>query len=411
MILLVGASVRALMESAAASGYEVMGIDFFGDVDACWQGKTISLVQDCNLPPTVKHLMKIAKTISCHGLVYGAGPENYPEELNDWEGQGLLRGNGASVLKEVRNPWKLCQSLAQIDVKMPGFFSLEHWQRLSEDENKWLLKPLHRGGGHGIVELAGKKTAVGERISAVPNPDRYIIEKYVEGIPCSLTFLANGQEAILLGTSRQLIGRGRAKHPFRYEGNITPLDLRGIFDQETFLAEAVKIIQHLTRDFGLSGLNTLDFIMNGQGIWVLELNPRWSASVELIEGCLGKRLFSAHLAAWAGVGMEKISQELFAPSPKGKENRSGICPDKKGKFFGKTIVYAGDSLVMEEGDEKKFRFLYAKGVRDIPQAGTSIKKGQPICTVLAQGATSRECLLGLTEKSRWVQQFYLDKGT
>ena len=106
MFLFAGVSVRTLMESAAASGYKVTGIDYFGDVDALWHGNVVSLT-DLGQALTVTNLLKVAETIPCCGLVYASGPENAPVELEYWENQGLLRGNGTSVLAIVRDDSQL----------------------------------------------------------------------------------------------------------------------------------------------------------------------------------------------------------------------------------------------------------------------------------------------------------------
>lgn len=396
MILLVGASVRALMESGIESGHEVMGIDFYGDADARWQGKTMSLTADYGLEPSVKYLLEVARAISCHGLVYASGPENAPEELAYWEGQNLLRGNGPSVLTAVRNPWILSQSLGQISMQMPQFYSIGQWQQL-KDAKSWLLKPLNRGGGHGIVELPKQQEESLALISSLAQPTQFIVEEKIEGIPGSVTFLANGREAIAVGTSRQLIGGGKTR-PFLYEGNIVPLEIQGIIELKSFERKITEVIVHLAKDFGLKGINTLDFIVNEDGIWILELNPRWSASVELIERFCGKRLFSSHLAACKGVDLTPIFAAPFYDQR--RASRDGPV------FWGKRIVYANDSFVVASHDEKQLRVIYEQGVRDIPSAGTIIAKGQPLCTVLSEGDSDRECTLNLGVMAEWIQQFF-----
>ena len=392
MILLVGASVRALMESAVESGYEAMGIDFFGDVDARWQGKTISLSEDYGLKPTVKHVLKVARTISCDGLVYTSGPENTPKELRYWERKGLLRGNGPSTLTKVRNPWELRRSLGQIGAKMPRFCSVRQWKH-HEDGKRWLLKPLHRGGGHGIVELSEKKEDILDLVSSLSQPARFIIEEYIDGIPGSVTFLANGRKAVVLGTSRQLIGRGGRIRPFLYEGNIVPLDIQKVMNPMAFEKQVIKTSEHLTNVFTLKGINTLDFIVNREGIWILELNPRWSSSVELIERSLGKRLFACHLAACEGMELTQIMEQCKT------------LPNTF-NFWGKRIVYAPAPSVIEKRTMKQLQFLYEQGVRDIPLAGTKIERGEPLCTVLAGGVTDQDCNMRLKTKIDWVQQFF-----
>ena len=68
MFLLVGVSVRALMESAGESGYPVQGIDFFADSDSCRWGKTMSLMNDFGLAPSVELLLEVAQNQPCEGL-------------------------------------------------------------------------------------------------------------------------------------------------------------------------------------------------------------------------------------------------------------------------------------------------------------------------------------------------------
>jgi len=406
MILLVGASVRALMESAAESGYETVGLDFYGDADTCWQGSTLSLPGDYGLKPTVKHLLEVARTISCHGLVYASGPENTPRELEFWERCGILLGNGVSSLTKARNPWELCRSLGQVGVRMPRFSTVENWKQI-EDGEKWLLKPLNRGGGHGILELPERREDAEKLVSGLLHPAQFIIEEFQAGIPGSVTFLANGQQAVVLGTSRQLSGRQEDKRPFLYQGNIVPLDMKGLMDQEVFNKELTKAAEVLTKDFGLKGINTLDFSVNREGVWILELNPRWSASVELIERSLGQRLFAAHLA---GCGEEELTsiKSILQRSPRNAQlkNRQKIKNRQTLPFWGKRIVYAGISGEMAYGNEKSLLFLYKQGVRDIPRAGTKIERGQPLCTVLAQGFSDQDCAQRLLAKVEWAEQLF-----
>jgi len=406
MLLLVGASVRALLESAAESGFEATGIDFYGDVDAGWQGRIMCVPAACGRKPTVKDMLQIAKTISCEGLVYASGPENVPQELEYWEKQGLLRGNGPSVLAKVRNPWVLRRSLERIGAKMPCFCSWEQWR---EDGKRWLWKPLNRGGGHGIMELSAAKEGVSALIGGLPNSSQYIVQEYKEGLAGSATFLTDGEEAVVLGTSLQLSAKGGAARPFFYAGNIVPLDLQGAMAPQAFAKEITRIVAHLVEEFGLKGLNTLDFIVNQEGIWVLELNPRWSASVELIERSLGQRLFAWHLATCEGEKVAKIIEQLRS-LPSAVWTGVPHFPAVKAYFWGKRIVYAHVSNVTVQREEKELRFLYEQGVRDIPRAGTRIEKGQPLCTVLAEGFTAQDCSQKLELKAEWAKKVLLQAG-
>jgi len=398
MFLLIGVSVRALMESAGESGYPVQGIDFFADADSCRWGKTMSITNDFGLAPSVELLLEVAQNLPCEGLVYASGPENHSAGLNLWEERGLLFGNKVAVLNQVRDPWKLKQALAEIEVAMPEFHRVNDWDPDTQGKIM-LLKPLDGGGGRGVRVLPKEKDTAQGLISGLREPTRYIVQDYISGIPASVTFLADGQRTEVLGTSRQLIVRQGALS-FIYAGNIVPFDtslVSGTFD---VLEESLwRICSHLSTVFHLRGINTLDFVINSKGIWVLEVNPRWSASVELIERWRGERLFARHLAA-----CRASQRSLLLDRAEDKRNRNRNRPG----FWGKRIVYAKSSFQVGCGWE--LSYLYEQGVRDIPIAGTKIEKGEPICTVLSTAAAASDaaCLRELQHKAGWVRTFFGD---
>ncbi|MDR3584293.1 MAG: ATP-grasp domain-containing protein [Desulfosporosinus sp.] len=403
MFLLVGVSVRALMESAGESGYPVQGIDFFADLDSCRWGKTMSLKNDFGLAPSVELLLEVAQNLPCEGLVYTSGPENYSAGLKFWEERGLLFGNKVDVLDQVRDPWKLKQALAEIGAVMPEFHLVKDWDPDTQGKIM-LIKPLDGGGGRGVrvLPLPKEKDTAQGLISSLQEPARYIVQDYISGIPASVTFLADGQRTEVLGTSRQLTIRQGANN-FIYAGNIVPLDTSLISGAsgtlDVFEETLWRICSHLSTVFRLRGINTLDFVINSKGIWVLEVNPRWSASVELIEVWRGERLFARHLAA-----CRASQRSLLLDRYEGRLNQNQNRPG----FWGKRIVYAESSFQVGCGWE--LSYLYEQGVRDIPVAGTKIERGEPICTVLSTVAAASDaaCLRKLQLKAGWVRRFLGD---
>ncbi|MDR3560289.1 MAG: ATP-grasp domain-containing protein [Negativicutes bacterium] len=405
MFLVVGASARALMESVVESGYQATAVDFFGDQDCRWCGEAYSLAE-LGLRPSAKHLLQAAVRVAPpqgagdgrqdhSGLVYAAGPENDLQGLEVWERRGLLLGNGTLTLRQVRNPWVLQESLAAIGCLMPPFYTLEEWRAVAAGgEAGWIVKPVNGGGGRGIVRLATEKTAAFTQLAAVNDKSRYIVQRFIPGVAASVTFIADGHRAVVVGTSRQLTaGRGLGGGPFRYAGSMVPLVLgleHRLPDPGT---ELERIVGHLTAVFGLRGINTLDFIINRQGIWVLEVNPRWSASVELIERWRGERLFSCHLAACGADGIQAGGRP--------------VKKDRIGGFWGKAVVYAENSFTVTTAGQEIADF-YQLGLRDIPVCGAFITTGQPLCSVLAWGATDASCWRSLTVKAAWARQILGD---
>jgi predicted ATP-grasp superfamily ATP-dependent carboligase len=127
----------------------------------------------------------------------------------------------------------------------------------------------------------------------------------------------------------------------------------------------------LTRRFGLLGLNGFDFIVDRGAPRLIEVNPRWTASMELYEEQSGLNLFDLHLAALAG------------------RRRQGDAPRAAGatRWLAKGILYATVAVAAPEP-----ALLETLGARDRPRAGERFLPGQPICTLLAEGADREDCL-------------------
>lgn len=412
MFLLVGVSTRSIAESAVSSGFAVMAIDYFGDSDQRRLCPALGLKTDLGLKPSVKRLLQIAREVSSReiqlekyntsehhleGVIYTSGPENHPDELQLWEQQGLLVGNNPSTLRQVRDPWQLRRALRQIGVLTPPFYAVEDWNP-DWAAGRWIIKPIASGGGHGIRPLERNKKGALAQLAALGDKSSFIIQQLVHGIPASATFIADGRRSFLLGTSRQLAGPAeRAASPFTYAGNIVPLSLPANLGLLTLESQLATIADHLTSTFGLRGLNTLDFIVNGDGIWVLEVNPRWSASVELIEKWRQELLFPCHLAACGKNTGDRPEARLNLPAESRViDNGSSRC------FWGKAIVYARLPLQVEP--KKEIEHLYQQGLRDIPVPGTIIGRGQPICTILARAESDYSCWRKLQARAAWARK-------
>ena len=405
MILLVGVSTRAMLESAVNAGFSVISLDYFADEDAQRLSKVYSLAQDFGFELNSYNLLKAAKLLPCTDFVYASGPEHQPDELYYWEERGLLRGNTPQTVKDIRNPWCLQQVLAELEISMPAFYRIEEW--LSQGKiyagRKFLLKPLHRGGGSGIVTLPEESNTMRELLRNI-STEQYIIQAYIEGLPASVTFLADGQEAVVLGTSRQLISMETGD--FTYVGNIVPLSSLYSEKIPRFDDLLIKMVNHLTDAFKLRGLNTVDFLVSTEGIHVLEVNPRWSGSVELLERQLGLALFPYHIDP-CGVAQflkEQRDSEENIRTKKGITNRNneGMIRSNNEGFWGKQIVYASEEMKLRKNLEVSS--LIEQGMRDISSPGTVIKRGQPLCTVFAWAETEEDCLVSLKEKSIWAKQ-------
>lgn len=337
-LLLAGVSVRAFAESAAAAGFRVEAIDAFGDLDL----RAIATFHPLSGAYSAKAVALRARGLGATHCAYTSNLENHPRELAALAADRILLGNTPEVIRRVRDPFALAQALPTAPPV-----------RASAPQNggRWLVKPRRSGGGHAISEWQ----------PGVPIPRNSVLQERIPGTPGSIVFAADGRSVCPLAFTRQLVSQD-----FRYIGNI----LVPPIDEATTLAEIV------TREFGLVGVNGIDFIVNDGRPIPIEVNPRYTAAMELAERLYGISIARAHAEACAG----KLPD--FAPEPR----RTTV---------GKAIVYAKTTTVM--GDTTSW--LADSSVRDIPMPGSRIAAGRPICTVFAEARTVAECEAALRRRT------------
>ena len=366
-ILLVGVTVRMLAQLAVRAGYAVTALDYFGDADlrAVCPGR--SLLRDYGLPYRAASLVHAATELDAPAVIYSANLENFPAEVARLaQGRDLL-GNRPETLAQVRDPARLAAALraggfAFPETVFPGAgLSLDSGRR-------WLWKPVVGGGGHGVqVWRKGKHI-----------PAEGVFQEYVPGLVGSAAFVANGRTAVLLGLTEQLIGqRVFEARGFTYCGNLVPPRLPP--DELAALLQQVRALaSYLTETFGLRGLNGLDFVWRSGRAWTLEVNPRPSASLELLDLAYGLRVFDLHVRSF-----------------------SDYLPDfdlaaalTNGTAAGKAIVYAPGDIQI--GDTSEWA---DQGIRDIPHSGEFIQQGSPVCTLVTEADTPDACLRQLQNRA------------
>jgi predicted ATP-grasp superfamily ATP-dependent carboligase len=134
---------------------------------------------------------------------------------------------------------------------------------------------------------------------------------------------------------------------------------------------AAAIARCVSSSFGLVGLNGIDFIARGRVVYPLEVNPRWSSSIEVAERAFAMTLFPVHAAACSGL--------LPAFDCIAALERSDVA--------GKAIVYARKAVSV--GDTSSW--LEDSSVRDVPRSGEHFRPGQPVCSIFATAADSAAC--------------------
>lgn len=365
-ILIVGISTRAVAQSATRAGYHVWTVDFFGDLDQRRCCHNVSLRRDVGVPFSAQALFRAAAqggAPPADGVVYLANLENHPDVIAAFAARWPVLGNGPATVAVVRDWETLAAAVARLGFRVPR--TLEPGK--ARPDGRWLSKRRRGGGGAGIREWHGEATRT----------DR-LIQEHVNGLPSSVAFAADGRHAVVLGVSEQLIGRREfGASGFRYCGNIFPLDTTQ--NIPAIAARLQVLVGGLADAFGLVGVGGADFILADEEPVILEVNPRYTGSMELIERATGASIFETHLRATEGA--------LPDPPP----------VRVAGGYWGKAIVFARQAVIM--GDPEPW---LQRGICDVPHAGDRIEAGQPICTVIAHGKTREACLAGLTTRAQEV---------
>jgi predicted ATP-grasp superfamily ATP-dependent carboligase len=212
----------------------------------------------------------------------------------------------------------------------------------------------------------------------LPNPSAYL-QEFVPGPPMSAVFLAKHPHVEFIGVTEQLIGTPWLHSTaFRYAGNIGPIEPDGELRSELTLLGF-----RLMLSLGVRGVFGVDFILHDGRACVVEVNPRYPASVEVIEHATGRAVF-------ANGGRQPPE---FA-----------IC--------GKAIYYAPHRIAFPAsgpwdidltGDFDPWRLpIFA----DIPAVGAVIERGHPVLTIFATGSSPIECRERLQSRARELYDLF-----
>jgi predicted ATP-grasp superfamily ATP-dependent carboligase len=402
-VLIAGVSTRAFAESAARAGFAVTTIDAFADVDHPAGVRRVSLSVSFS-PRAAAHA---SRGIECDVVTYASNFENHPRAVRELVAGRVLWGNTVETLHRVRDPLMLTQALRRRGIVAPAVqqppratvVSATHADVIEEgvhrddwsavrralpsqrEPDRWLVKPIASGGGHRVRPWQ----------SSALVPRGHYVQQFVEGTPGSVVFVAADRCVVMLGLSRQLIGEPAfgATH-FQYCGNI----LAGAADAQfaldaTLVHAASALAAGVADEFALVGVNGIDFVACNGVPYPVEVNPRWSASMELVERAYGLSVFGMHAAA-CDVGRLPEFDLLRA--------RRGTTA------FGKAVVFARRDVIV--GDTREWlraaEVAALPSIRDIPHPGERIAAGRPICTVFAESGDAAACHAALVKRAESV---------
>lgn len=344
-VLIAAASGRALAMSARRAGYAPLVADFFGDRDTIAAARAHVRLADGLARGMDETLLDALEALATGeqpcGVVWGTGFEDRPHLLAHIARRWPLIGNTPEVAAVIKDPIAFARLCADCGIPHP-----ETSQSRPADFAGWLRKRAGGAGGSHI-RLAGDHDDLNAGV---------YFQRRVHGAPISVSFLADGRRALIIGFSVQW-SVPTLRQPFRYGGALRPAEIS--LDVEEALAGAVQTIMAAVP---LIGLNSADFLVHQGAFHLLEINPRPGATLDIFEPA-DRSLFALHIAACAR-----------------------HLPDRAPVFDGaaaSAIVYADRDIHVAARD-------WPAWTADRPQVGTSVNAGEPFCTVHARAATAAE---------------------
>ena len=382
-VLILGASTRAAALSALRAGFEPVCVDQFADADLraiaeVFPVHTLTLGKgDCTSP-----LLAAIQARPDLPLIYAGGMENQPQLLRRLESDRRIWGARGEAIERVRHPQRLAEGLAEVKQRvLPVRLAHEPPPR----DGTWVVKPRASAGGRGI-------SIWDETAPALSLHSCHYFQQRVSGPVYSATFLAETEpgDVRFIGLTRQLVGCPELHAgPFAWCGNIGPVFLP--IEAEFLVRRWGNILKW---KFGLTGLYGIDFIVDAAGEpWLLEVNPRLTGSVEVLELACGLSLLADHIACY-DPSATAFAREFAAPPV--------IAQDER---LGRAILYAPYRLRSQIPLPGPVCGESAPLIADIPEFGTLIDTGQPVCSVYAWGCDEPDTTAKLFEAASRIEPF------
>lgn len=391
-LLILGASVRAAVQSACRAGWQPIGGDLFGDAD---------LTEICPAYVARRYpadLESIAAAAPHGPWLYTGGLENHPALVARVSRTRQLLGNPPEVLRPLRDPFRLAEVFQRHGIDWPPCRPVGD---PPPRDGSWLIK--HRGSSGGLRvavwdDRSDSLPAV--RRAMLAGRSAWYFQRRLSGMSCSAVFLAAGGASYLLGMSEQLLSGGD-RAPFQYAGSLGPQRISAAVSRAV-----VRLGDVIVEEFAPRGLFGVDLLIGGDlsdetgsrhpvEVVPVEINPRYTASVEVLERSLGQSVVELHIAAClGGAGVDVPLAGIEAR------------PDRR--WHGKQIVYADRAGIVSQRATADLLELN-RGydwplVADIPSPGARLMRGQPAITVFAEAASRAEVIESLSTRQLDVRR-------
>lgn len=345
-VLIVAFSGRALAESARRAGYVPLVADAFGDLDTQAAAHALQVVPGAMrtgfrakaLIAALDALVAAAPSKPI-GLVLGSGLEDKPRLVEILGRRYEILGCGIEVLHACKDPRIFFPLLDELGIAHPPTSMTP-----PQNPEGWLSKRIGGSGGRHIRNCSTQSRATRRRY----------FQRLIDGERISVSAVV-ARDGIAMNLSRQWSAPS-ANVPYRYGGAVCLPD-----DIPDIRPGMMTAVDQLARGLGLIGLVSFDFVVSDTAAFLLEINPRPGATIDIFDDAHGT-LFQAHVAASKGQPLERRGSD------------SSVCKAA-------ALLHA-DRAAITLG-----KFNWPPWAADRGRVGTQIPTGAPIATVFAEAET------------------------
>jgi uncharacterized protein len=358
-IVLYGASVRAAAQSAAAAGWSVIGVDWFGDVDAraaCEQFFTFQELQSSDAWTTFRRSVGNIPRLQVGGI------DDLRIDLVEQTDPAMdFQATPIKRLRIGKEPIELQEFCDGLPISCPlSFGSIDQWRQRDsnaqisgqEIRQRWILKPRGGSGGANIrwIDWTEVESA---------NFEKFFVQSFIEGTVHGATCVGDGERSWVVGSCQSIV-QSLNDQPFSYSGSIGPLQI-----DSSVQSSLDQIADRYVLTSKCRGMFNIDYILDSDGQpWLIEINDRLGASTELIEAAAGVSL------------VDRAIRLLYRQSIPWKDFQL-----RYSNTLRKRILYADAD---QRFDLATIQRLNPKATRicDLPADHTLVKSDSPLCTVI-----------------------------
>lgn len=285
-------------------------------------------------------------------------------------------------MRDWRN-WRRWSSASGI--KFPSTYPIEDWpgaqaasaigptNDATQANQRWLWKKQRSAGGLGVKFIDAEKLTDLSFLRANFSSESGVLQEYVTGKSIGVSFLSSHHGTVILGVAESIPLQPHIWSDFIYRGSIAPVGIPPWV--KSLLQEFASCVSSST---GWCGLWQADFLLSESELYLIEINPRWTASMELI--AYG---YDLPLVTWHANSIQLMASDWNRIQLK----MGDVHP--KPLMLRKEILYAekDTTVTLEEGESWwGKRWSHQKydvtdlWYADIPNALTVLTKGTPICS-------------------------------